>query len=103
MALTSVVNDVGADRGILVSQKGFQASAVRAAEHTNVTFTSLEELKQTAQNHLGLAAPHLPGPEQAEASPMPRYNCFSLDDGQSRAPVAPETGQTDPQETIPKS
>ena len=62
LALTAVVDDVGADRGILVSQKGFQAGAVRAAEHTNVTLTSLEELKQTAQNHLGLAAPHLPGP-----------------------------------------
>ena len=45
LALTSVVDDVGADRGILVSQKGFQARAVRAAEHTNVTLTSLEELK----------------------------------------------------------
>jgi hypothetical protein len=58
LALISVVNDVGADRGILVSQKGFQAGAVRAAEHTNITLTSLEELKQTAQNDLMLSALH---------------------------------------------
>jgi restriction endonuclease len=56
LVLISVVDDVGADRGILVSQRGFQAGAVRAAEHTNVTLTSLEELKQTAQNDLIVSA-----------------------------------------------
>jgi Restriction endonuclease len=58
LALVSVVDDVGADRGILVSQRGFQAGAVRAAEHTNITLTSLEELKQTAQNDLIVSALH---------------------------------------------
>jgi hypothetical protein len=58
LALISVVDDVGADRGILVSQRGFQAGAVRAAEHTNVTLTSLEELRRTAQNDLILSALH---------------------------------------------
>lgn len=58
LALIKVVEDVGADRGFLVSKKGFQAGAVRAAEHTNVTLTSLEELKQTAQNDLILSALH---------------------------------------------
>ncbi len=58
LALTGVVQDVGADRGVLVSQRGFQAGAVRAAEHTNVTLTSLNELKLTAQNDLVLSALH---------------------------------------------
>ena len=56
LALISVVDDVGADRGILVSHRGFQTGAVRAAEHTNVTLTSLEELRRTAQNDLILSA-----------------------------------------------
>ena len=30
----------------------------------------------------GLAVAHLPGPEEAEASPMPRYDRFRPDDGQ---------------------
>lgn len=58
LALIKVVEDVGADRGFLVSQKGFQSGAIRAAEHTNVTLTSLEELKETAQNDLILSALH---------------------------------------------
>src|SRR5207247_3564704 len=46
----------------------------------------------------GLAAPHLPGPEQPKASTMPGKDCFWLDDGQRRAPVAPEAGRADPQQ-----
>jgi Restriction endonuclease len=52
LALKAVVDDVGADRGILVSQNGFQAGAIRTSEHTNVTLTSLADLKQTAQQDL---------------------------------------------------
>ena len=44
----------------------------------------------------GLAAPHLPGPEPAKASTMPGHDRFWLDDGQSRTPVAPQAGQSDP-------
>ena len=45
-----------------------------------------------------LAAPYLPGPEQSKAGEMPSYDRFWLDDGQRRSPIAPETGETDPQE-----
>src|SRR5712691_2709976 len=41
----------------------------------------------------GLAVPHLPGPEQAKADTMPGQDCFGLDDGQSRAPFAPDSRQ----------
>ena len=51
----------------------------------------------------GLAAPHLPGPEQPKASTMPGKDCFWLDDGQRRAPVTPKAGQTDPQQAVPGS
>ena len=39
LALKSVVEDVGADRGFLISTTGFQSGAVRACEKTNITLT----------------------------------------------------------------
>jgi hypothetical protein len=47
-----------------------------------------------------LAAPHLPSPEEAKAGAMPSYDGFRFDDGPRCAPVAPEVGETDPQETV---
>ena len=47
-----------------------------------------------------LAAPHFPGPEETKAGAMPSYDGFRLDDGQRCAPVAPEAGETDPQEAV---
>jgi hypothetical protein len=43
----------------------------------------------------GLAAAHLPGPEQAKPGTMP-----GNDDGERRAPATPEARQTDPQEAV---
>lgn len=58
LALKSVVEDVGADRGILISTAGFQSGAVHASEKTNITLTSLDELKETAQEDLVASALH---------------------------------------------
>jgi hypothetical protein len=44
--LAEVVADVGADRGLLLSESSFQAGAVRVARHTNVTLTSLSDLRE---------------------------------------------------------
>jgi len=52
LALRTVVEDVGADRGILISGTGFQPGAVRAAEKTNITLTDLDGLKETARHDL---------------------------------------------------
>jgi hypothetical protein len=52
LALRSVAEDVGADRGILISTAGFQSGAVRASENTNITLTDLDGLKETAQEDL---------------------------------------------------
>jgi hypothetical protein len=48
LALREVVADVGADRGILLSEAGFQSGAVEAATLTNVHVTSLANLRSTA-------------------------------------------------------
>lgn len=52
LALKAIVEDVGADRGILISAAGFQSGAVRAADHTNITLTDLEDLTELAQDDL---------------------------------------------------
>lgn len=49
MALSAIVQDVGADRGFLLSETGFQSGAIRAARSTNITLTSLEDLSFTTE------------------------------------------------------
>ena len=49
LILDSVVKDVGADRGILVAESGYQAGAIRIAERTNITLTSLVDLRENAE------------------------------------------------------
>lgn len=48
LALREIVADVGADRGILLSESGFQSGAVEAANLTNVQVTSIGEMRETA-------------------------------------------------------
>ncbi len=48
LALREIVTDVGADRGILLSEAGFQSGAVEAATLTNVHVNSLANLRASA-------------------------------------------------------
>jgi restriction system protein len=48
LGLRQIVTDVGADRGILLSESGFQSGATEAAALTNVHITSLANLRGTA-------------------------------------------------------
>ena len=52
LALREIVNDLGADRGILLAEQGFQSGALEAAGLTNVHVTSLSELRNTASNEI---------------------------------------------------
>ncbi|WP_319451196.1 MULTISPECIES: restriction endonuclease [unclassified Mycobacterium] len=47
LTLGGVMLDVGADRGIMLSRRGFQSGAPAMAAKSNVTLTSLEELKES--------------------------------------------------------
>lgn len=49
MALSAIVQDVGADRGFLLSEVGFQSGAIRAARTSNITLTSLEDLSFSSE------------------------------------------------------
>ena len=48
-ALGHIAQDVGADRGIMLSEKGFQPGAIRLALSSNITLTSLADLKESAE------------------------------------------------------
>ncbi|MHB1700237.1 MAG: restriction endonuclease [Acidobacteriaceae bacterium] len=52
MALAAIVQDLGADRGFLLSEVGFQSGALRAVRKTNITLTSLEDLSNTSNEVL---------------------------------------------------
>ena len=54
-----------------------------------------DQVSDLTQNNWssGLAVPYLPSPEQAKGGAMPSYDGFRLNDGQRRAPVAPEAGR----------
>ena len=55
LALREIVSDLGADRGILMAESGFQSGAQEAAQLTNVQLTSLAALTLTASDALGRA------------------------------------------------
>lgn len=53
LALRQIVDDVGADRGFIMAESGYQSGALEAALLSNVTLTSIEEL--TERLHYDLA------------------------------------------------
>lgn len=52
LGLRAIVADTGADRGILLSEAGFQSGAVEAANLTNVRVTSLGDLRDGARSDI---------------------------------------------------
>ncbi|WP_273024269.1 restriction endonuclease [Rheinheimera sp.] len=52
LALREIVADIGADRGILLSESGFQSGAIEAANMTNIQVTSLESVKQSSEKSI---------------------------------------------------
>lgn len=52
LALREIVADLGADRGILLSEAGFQSGAVEAANLTNVHVNSLATLKTQSETEV---------------------------------------------------
>lgn len=52
LTLAQIAQDTGADRAVLLSQKGFQAGAVSVSHKSNVLLTSLEELGSAAADSI---------------------------------------------------
>ena len=45
LAVQSIVQDIGADKGVLISSKGFQSGAIRCTQKSNITLTNFEDLR----------------------------------------------------------
>jgi hypothetical protein len=50
LGLRQIVSDIGADRGIILGESGFQIGALEAANLTNIQLTSLAELALSSRN-----------------------------------------------------
>ena len=50
MALLSIVQDLGADRGFIISNKGFQKGAINCVKNTNITLANFEEFKESTKD-----------------------------------------------------
>ena len=46
LALRTIVDDIGADKGFIISLSGFQAGAIEAAQSSNISLKTFEELKE---------------------------------------------------------
>lgn len=46
LGLRTIVDDIGADRGFIISEKGFQSGAKESADKTNIQLITYEELKE---------------------------------------------------------
>ncbi len=55
LALRTIVDDTGADRGFIMAESGYQSGALEAARLANVTLTSLADLKETLAYEVGMA------------------------------------------------
>ncbi len=52
LALRSIVDDIGADKGFIISQVGFQSGAIEATENTNIQLYTFEELISNTRNYI---------------------------------------------------
>lgn len=46
LALRQIVDDIGADKGFIISEKGFQKGAIEAVKNTNIQLLTFSELKE---------------------------------------------------------
>ena len=53
-ALRTIVDDIGADKGFIISQKGFQSGAYEAAISSNISLLTFEELKKSTFDYVSL-------------------------------------------------
>ena len=51
----NIVNGTGADRGLMMAESGYQSGIFEATRHTNITLTSIADLKATLAEELGKA------------------------------------------------
>ena len=69
--LHSIVQNIGADRGVIFCENGFQSGARTAAQGTNVLLQdSLEDFRLTAQLHMSRIPLNLQDSDEPDAPPV---------------------------------
>ena len=69
--LQSIVQNIGADRGVIFTENGFQSGAHTAAQNTNVLLQgSLEDFRATAQMHMSRKLLILQDSDEPDAPPV---------------------------------
>ena len=53
LALRSIVEDIGADRGLIMAENGYQSGALEASRFANIVLTSIAALRETLGFELG--------------------------------------------------
>lgn len=92
MTLGHIAQDVGADRAFLLSESGFQAGAIAACRHSNITLTSLAELADAAKDHIVSTRLRTQLQRQSDAEDRLRFHLFDSR-GQSPAIMATDMGE----------
>ncbi|GGW74498.1 restriction endonuclease [Winogradskyella epiphytica] len=52
LALRTIVNDIGADKGFIISDKGFQSGAIEAAKDSNITLNTFNDLIEETKHFI---------------------------------------------------
>lgn len=52
LGLRTIVDDVGADKGFIISKSGFQSGAIEAAQNTNISLMTYEELREATKDYV---------------------------------------------------
>jgi hypothetical protein len=86
LVLSQIAADVGADRAFLLSESGFQSGALRASEKTNVTLTSLQDLREHARAEIHQRELNLLS-QKAHALQAQLHDVFILDDNSPGPPA----------------
>ncbi|MGU3377366.1 restriction endonuclease [Chryseobacterium sp. M5A1_1a] len=52
LTLYQIVQDIGADKGLLFSESGFQSGAINSTKQTNILLISIDEMKEMVKDEL---------------------------------------------------
>lgn len=52
LALRTIIDDIGADKGFIISEKGFQSGAIKAAKNSNISLTTFDELVEETSHYV---------------------------------------------------
>src|SRR5690606_26903617 len=52
LALRTIIADIGADRGFIISDKGFQSGAIEAAKDSNISLITFNEIIKETEHYI---------------------------------------------------